>query len=143
MLVHWRKYGMILGAMILLQGPLSYANSALQLLSTRLEIIGGVPPHDEQDITLRATVSLIPTLKKSAEAEDVEYRWILPPDATVVSGETEDAIANLKPGQQAHIEITLNGVSKESSTSVITFQAEALAPNHQRQQRTATLTIER
>lgn len=89
-----------------------------QAMTVVITPIGGIPDHDEQDLLLKAEV----TLNQNIDGE-VTFQWTLPPEASVVSGELQDAWANLKPGQTATAEITINHVSREGLSKTIFFHA--------------------
>jgi len=92
-----------------------------QSITVRLTPIGGVPDNDEQELRLKAEV----TLHQAVQGE-VQYVWSLPPDASVVSGELSDAWPNLQQGQTATAEISVLNVSKESVAKTITLHVSAL-----------------
>lgn len=93
-----------------------------QAMSVRIFAVGGVPDREDQDLTLRAEV----TLNRPVDQE-VKFQWELPRDASVVSGELEDAWPNLQPGQTASTEIVLTGVSKESVAKTVTLYVSGLS----------------
>ncbi|MEZ0391639.1 MAG: hypothetical protein ACAH59_05450 [Pseudobdellovibrionaceae bacterium] len=93
-----------------------------QALQVEISAVGGIPDHDEQELRLKAEV----TLNRPIDQE-VKFQWSLPPDASVVSGELEDAWPNLLPGQKASTEIIVTGVSKESVAKTVTLHVSALS----------------
>ena len=90
-----------------------------RMIDVKIQVLNGIPKRDDQDLTLRAIV----TLKKPI-VHDLEFKWMLPPGAQVVAGQEEDSWANLQVGQSVETEITVNGVSLESSSSVVVFHAD-------------------
>lgn len=91
-----------------------------QAISVEVTTVGGVPDNDGQDLHLRAHV----TVNVPVDGE-VEYRWSLPSEASIVSGEIEDAFTGLQPGQTATSEIVIQGVSKEGFAKTVSFSATA------------------
>ncbi len=91
-----------------------------QSISVQITPVGGVPDNDDQELRLKAEVTL-----HQAVAGDVHFQWSLPPDASVVSGELADAWPNLQPGQTATTEISLLNVSKESVAKTVTLHVSA------------------
>jgi len=85
------------------------ASKTNAMMEIQIESINGIPDHDEQDISLKATV----TLKRAVDS-DLNFKWMLPDDVKVVAGHVEDGWHNIQPGQSVTTEITLTGVSKES-----------------------------
>ncbi len=93
-----------------------------QAMDVKISAVGGVPDHDDQEIRLKGEV----TLNRPMDQE-VKFMWVLPPDATVVSGELEDSFPNLKAGQTATTEIVIQGVSKESFVKTVTLHVSGSA----------------
>lgn len=85
------------------------ASKTNAMMEVQIVPVNGIPDNDEQDITLKATV----TLKRSVDS-DLNFKWMLPDDVQVVAGHLEDGWNNIQPGQSVTTEITLTGVSKES-----------------------------
>lgn len=100
----------------------SLVAKAHQAISVKISAVGGVPDHDDQDLHLKAEV----TLHRPIDQE-VKFQWNLPPDASLVSGEMEDAWPNLQPGQTATAEIVISGVSKESVAKTVTLHVSGLS----------------
>lgn len=100
----------------------SLTTKTKQAISVEVFAVGGIPDQDHQDLTLRAKV----TLNQPMDHE-VKFQWTLPQDASLVSGELEDAWPNLLPGQTATTEIVLTGVSKESVAKTVTLHVSALS----------------
>jgi hypothetical protein len=100
----------------------SLVSKAHQAIEVKVSAVNGVPDHDEQELRLRAEV----TLRRPIEQE-VKFEWSLPPDASLVSGEISDAWPNLKPGQTATTEIVILGVSKESVTKTVTLHVSGIS----------------
>ncbi len=92
-----------------------------QAIEVRISAVGGVPERDDQDLRLQALV----TLNRPVDQE-VKYQWVLPPEASVVSGELEDAWPNMQANQIATAEIVINGVSKESIEKTVTLYVSAV-----------------
>jgi len=90
------------------------------MMDILVEPIGGVPEHDEQEITLRATL----TLKRPIDT-DLNFKWILPDDVRVVAGHLEDGWNNIQPGQSVTTELTLTGLSKESPGKAAVLHVES------------------
>ena len=93
-----------------------------QVIEVSLSPLGGVPDNDNQELRLRAEVML-----HRPPDQEVKFQWNLPPGASVVSGELEDAWPNLQAGQTASTEIALLGVSKESVQKTVTLHVSALS----------------
>lgn len=93
-----------------------------QAIEVKISPVGGVPDRDEQDLHLKAEV----TLRRPIDQE-VKFQWSLPPDASLVSGVLEDAWPNLQVGQTATTEIVIQGVSKESVAKTVTLHVSGLA----------------
>ncbi len=93
-----------------------------QSITVQIMPVDGVPDRDDQDLRLRAEV----TLNRPVDQE-VKFQWTLPPEASLVSGEIEDAWPNLLPGQTATTEIVVQGVSKESLLNTVTLHVSALS----------------
>lgn len=100
----------------------SLVSKAHQAIEVKVFAVDGVPDHEEQELRLRAEV----TLRRPIDQE-VKFEWSLPPDASLVSGEISDAWPNLKPGQTATTEIVILGVSKESVTKTVTLHVSGLS----------------
>lgn len=73
----------------------------------------GIPSSDDQEILLRAEV----TLHRDVPG-NVEYRWELPDGAEVISGHLVDVWPNLQAGQTAVTEISLLKVSSAQLKTV-------------------------
>ncbi len=85
----------------------------------KIESVGGIPKNGEQELTLKGSI----TLKQKIEGE-IEYRWLIPPEAQLVSGLLEDSWAKLPIGQPAEIQITITGVSLENASSLVILHVE-------------------
>jgi hypothetical protein len=92
-----------------------------QAITVTITPVGGVPDHDEQELRLKAEVTL-----NQAVQGDVQFLWTLPADASVVSGELSDVWPNLQVGQTATTEISILNVSKESVAKTVTLHVSAL-----------------
>ena len=62
-----------------------------QAINIEITTVGGVPDRDDQELRLKATVTL-----NQAMTGDVEYQWSLPADASLVSGELSDVWPGLQ-----------------------------------------------
>lgn len=93
-----------------------------QAMDVKIYAVGGIPDRDDQELRLRAEVRLNRPID-----QEVKFQWNLPPDASVVSGELEDAWANLQQGQIASTEIVIMGVSKESVAKTVTLHVSGLS----------------
>lgn len=100
----------------------SLSGKTHQAIQVQIAAVGGVPDHDNQDLRLKATVTL-----NRALDQELKWQWSLPPGADVVSGELEDAWPNLQPGQTASTEITITGVSKESVAKTVTLHVSGMS----------------
>lgn len=89
-----------------------------QSMTVVITPIDGVPDHDDQELHLRAEV----TLNQPIDGE-IQYQWTLPAEAVVVSGEIEDSWVGLKSKQKATAEITITNVSREGLSKTIFFHA--------------------
>lgn len=87
-----------------------------QAISVKITAVGGVPDRENQELTLKAQV----TLNRPIDG-DLQFQWSLPADTSLVSGEIEDVWPNLKPGQTATAEISVIGVSKEDFSKTVTL----------------------
>jgi hypothetical protein len=92
-----------------------------QSITVKITPVGGVPDHDEQELRLKAEVTL-----NQAVQGDVQFLWTLPADASVVSGELSDVWPNMQVGQTATTEISILNVSKESVAKTVTLHVSAL-----------------
>jgi hypothetical protein len=69
-----------------------------------------LPDTEEQDLVLLGTIQGLQPIEG-----EVYYKWILPPGASLVSGELEDSVSGLSDPQKfLEREITIHGVSHES-----------------------------
>ncbi len=102
--------------------PETLVGKAHAAINVRISVIGQIPNHDNQELHLKAEV----TLNQLVDRE-VKFQWSLPSEASVVSGNLEDAWANLLPGQTATTEITVLNVSKESVEKTIHLHVSGLA----------------
>jgi hypothetical protein len=93
-----------------------------QAMDVQIVAVGGIPDTDDQELRLRAEVRLNHPID-----QEVKFQWTLPPDASVVSGELEDAWPNLQVNQIASTEIVLTGVSKESVAKTVTLHVSGLS----------------
>ncbi len=70
----------------------------------------GLPETDEQDLILKGTIQGLQPIEG-----EVYYKWILPPGASLVSGDLEDSVVGLPdPRKFLETKITIHGVSRES-----------------------------
>lgn len=90
------------------------------MMEISIEPISGIPDHDEQEITLRASL----TLSRPVDS-DLSFKWILPEDVSVVAGHLEDGWNHILPGQTVMTEITLTGLSKESAGKAAVLHVES------------------
>ncbi|PIS11062.1 MAG: hypothetical protein COT73_06015 [Bdellovibrio sp. CG10_big_fil_rev_8_21_14_0_10_47_8] len=88
-----------------------------QAFEVKISVIGGIPETDDQELRLRAQV----TLNHPVQNGELTYHWILPEGASVVSGELEDSWPGVQPGQTATTEISVLGVSKEGLAKNVTL----------------------
>jgi hypothetical protein len=100
----------------------SLVGKAHAAMSVKISVVGGMPEHDNQELRLKAEV----TLNRPVDQE-VKFQWSLPADASLVSGNLEDSWANLQPGQTATTEITVLNVSKESISKTVTLHVSGTA----------------
>jgi hypothetical protein len=101
--------------------PMIFSGKPNQMMEISVEPVGGIPEKDEQELTLRATV----TLKRPVD-QDLEYKWMLPPGVEVVSGHITDGWNNVQAGQVVVAEITVTGLSQESGAVVALFHVETI-----------------
>lgn len=87
-----------------------------QAISVRITAVAGIPESEDQELTLKAEV----TLNRPIDG-DLKFQWVLPSDTSLVSGELEDVWPNLLPGQTATTEISVLGVSKEDVSKTVTL----------------------
>jgi hypothetical protein len=87
-----------------------------QAIHVVISTVSGVPDSDEQELRLKAEVSLNQKIDG-----DLEFEWMLPEGVTVVAGEMKDVLTNLQPGQVATLEITLMNISKEGLAKTVTL----------------------
>lgn len=92
-----------------------------QAMTVLISPVNGVPDHDNQEITLRAEVTLHRTI-----SGEVEFQWELPEGAQIVSGLESDSWAHLQAGQTATAEISLLNVSKEGGIKTVNFHVKAM-----------------
>ena len=80
-----------------------------RLLGVTIENQSGLPPSDDKELVLKAKIwGLQPILG------EVHYRWILPPEASLVAGELSDSVESLPdPKKFIDRDLTLLGVSAE------------------------------
>lgn len=69
----------------------------------------------------------------------VNYKWILPEGINLVSGIKEDNLENFKAGQTAQVEISIDGMSKNSDPSAIVLHVDTVV-NGTRFGKTAVFT---
>jgi hypothetical protein len=91
-----------------------------QSMTVSIQSIGGIPDREDQEITLKAEV----TLHREVLGE-VTFKWDLPDDVELVSGHLSDAWPNLKPGQTAVTEISLLGLSKHGKIKTVNLIVSA------------------
>lgn len=84
-----------------------------QSMTVTIVPVGGIPDSDDQELTLKAEVTLHRDI-----VGDAEFKWDLPDDVEVVSGHINDVWPNLKAGQTATTEISLLKVSKQKLKTV-------------------------
>jgi hypothetical protein len=101
--------------------PLRLTGKPDQVMGISVEPVGGIPENNEQELTLRATV----TLHRPVD-QDLEYKWMLPAGVEVVSGHLADGWNGLQVGQTVTTEITVTGLSLESGAVVALFHVETL-----------------
>jgi len=94
----------------------SLSSKPNQAIQVRIFAVNGIPSKDDQELRLRGEVILHRPME-----QEVQFQWTLPPNAQVVSGETEDVWPLLQVGQVASTEISLLGVSKESLSKTVTL----------------------
>ena len=105
---------------VLAWGAEKYGKTS-QAMEVRISTVGGVPDKDSQELHLKAEV----TLNQKVEG-DVSFRWVLPEDVSVVSGETEDVWTNLKVGQTATADLVVLNISKEGFPKTVTLNVTAI-----------------
>lgn len=92
-------------------------------LASRLNITGKlhsnlnlkVRPTNEDKYEAGKDLSLIAELSSDTRLQNINLSWSLPADITLVSGELNTTILELKPNQTQKIEITIRGSSIENS----------------------------
>ena len=89
-----------------------------QAIHISISTVSGVPDNDEQELRLKAEISLNQKIDG-----DLEFEWMLPEGVAIVAGEKKDLITNLQPGQVATLEITLMNISKEGLAKTVTLNA--------------------
>ena len=89
-----------------------------QAISVQLSTIGGVPDNENQEMHLRAEITL-----NRAINSDLEYQWELPDGVSIVSGYPADGFANVKPGQTVPIDLYVVGFAKTGNLKTITLHA--------------------
>jgi hypothetical protein len=99
--------------------PFGKMNQAMTIV---IKPVNGVPDRNDQELTLRAEV----TLHRSVAGSEVQFQWELPEDAEVVAGHISDSWSNLQPGQTATTEISVVNVSKEGAQKTINLQVSAM-----------------
>jgi hypothetical protein len=87
-----------------------------QAIHIVISTVSGVPDSDDQELRLKAEVSLNQKIDG-----DLEFEWMLPEGVAVVAGEKKDVLTNLQPGQVATLEITLLNISKEGFAKTVTL----------------------
>lgn len=80
----------------------------LAVVQVSIQTPEGIADRDDQETKLVGWIRLNQPVEN-----DLKYRWELPPGVHAVSGQTEDAIASLKSGETAKVELSVTGFSKE------------------------------
>lgn len=89
-----------------------------RLLDVRISAVGGIPDSEEKDLVLRFRIQGTEPI-----STELFYTWVLPPEASLVSGELSDSISNLmNPKVPFEKEITIQGVSLEDASKVVVLQ---------------------
>lgn len=88
-----------------------------QLIEVRIDPVNGFPSSDDQEATLKATI----TLNRAVDS-DISFQWVLPPGIELVSGELTDVIPGLKVGQSVSREISVLGFSSEGNPRNISIE---------------------
>lgn len=100
-----------------IQHDVAVVGKPQRTLDIAIVAVNGVPKSNEQELILRADVTLYQSL-----GNEIEYNWVLPAGATLVDGNLNDVWQNLKAGQTASSEISLLNVSSAEPKTII-FQA--------------------
>lgn len=93
-----------------------------QMADIQIEVVGGFPNTNDQEATLRATV----TLDRPFDG-DVNFEWVLPPGVEHVAGELKDSVPGVQPGQSFTREIAVLGFSSEGMPRNVTLEVSGTA----------------
>jgi|GEM_PF-4994855 hypothetical protein len=85
----------------------------LATINTEIEKLESIPDSSDQEVTLTGYVYVRQQL-----FSDVEYKWVLPPEVKIVSGQISDGLANTKSGDVIKVQISVTGFSKEMQSTV-------------------------
>lgn len=96
------------------------ASKTNAMMDIQIESLNGIPEKDEQEIVLRATL----TLKRPIDT-DLNYKWMLPEGVQVVAGHLEDGWNQILPGQSVQTELTVTGLSKENPGKAVILHVES------------------
>ncbi len=85
----------------------------------KITAMGNLPTTGEQELILKGTITL-----RQQVPGNIDYRWMLPPEARLVSGHLQDSWSQLSVGQPVDVEITIAGFPPEKFYEAIIFHVE-------------------
>lgn len=88
-----------------------------QMADVHVEVVGGFPNTNDQEATLRATV----TLDRAFDG-DVNFEWVLPPGVERVAGQLKDSVPGVLTGESFTREIVVLGFSSEGLPRNVTLE---------------------
>ncbi len=131
----------LVGGYVFIHGSHSVVETAEIRPRSKAEVLGMTHTHRPKGMTEKIRGSLAVKIKTTSEFEvnqplvytaeilpdmdlqNVQYRWILPPEIELVQGQLKGQLSDLRAGKILPVEITVNSVLDENSQ--IHFQVKS------------------
>jgi hypothetical protein len=88
-----------------------------RMFEVEVKAAGEIPKDESKEVTLTAHVTLLMPVKG-----EVFYKWNLPTGASIASGEAEDSLVGLEPGQLLEKQISITGISQNQENQIVSLQ---------------------
>lgn len=94
-------------------------------LRVHINLPAEIPEYDSQVLTIVGYVNL-----SQVTNGNIQYKWVLPAGARMVSGQQEGQLVGIRPGQTVPLQISLIGFSKEQR-KLLSLDAIAIVGKNQ------------